>query len=227
MSIEAMASVLHHSRARSTAKLVLLGIANHAGDGGAWPTVATLATYANTNERSVQRALAELVELGEVSRALQAGGTARSHKRPNDRPNLYVVLVECPAGCAGGSNHRAREGWKRLEDGTYLPVDTGVTPVSPGDASVTPGVTPVSPLGVTPVSPEPSYEPPSEPSGLGPALATDRVIRCDVCHHPEGLCRFRQERNRPEDRHEFTPPAFLVVDSERSDESAAELEGDS
>lgn len=34
MSIEAMAVALHHSKTQGATKLVLLGIANHEGDGG-------------------------------------------------------------------------------------------------------------------------------------------------------------------------------------------------
>ena len=42
MSIELMSLVLHHSVAQPTHKLILLGIANHQGDGGAWPSIETL-----------------------------------------------------------------------------------------------------------------------------------------------------------------------------------------
>ncbi|MFS0714089.1 helix-turn-helix domain-containing protein [Microbacterium sp. 2P01SA-2] len=133
MSVEAMAVVLHHSAASGTAKLVLLGIANHEGDGGAWPTINTLAKYANTDPRTVQRAIEKLIELGELKRQMQQGGDHRI--RASQRPNLYRITVVCPEDCDRTTRH--------------APVDksrqAGVTPVSPGDAHATRGVTPVSP----------------------------------------------------------------------------------
>lgn len=139
-----MAAVLHHSSATGTAKLVLLGIANHEGDGGAWPSVTTLAVYANTDPRTVQRAIAKLVECGELKRLIQQGG---DHRTPNaERTNLYRVQVVCPPECDRSTRHRPR-----LD---FL-ADPRVTPVSPGDASVT--------GGVTPVSPKPSLNHPSTP----------------------------------------------------------------
>ena len=147
MSVEALAIVLHHSKASGTDKLVLLGVANHAGDGGAWPSIETLARYANTTERTVQRSVHKLVQLGELAVHRNAGGT---HLTPDHkRPNRYDVLVACPATCDRTAQHRVRP----------LPVApadlwiTGVTPTSPGDASVA--------SGVTPTSPEPSLEPPA------------------------------------------------------------------
>jgi hypothetical protein len=126
-----MSVVLHHSTANGTAKLVLLGIANHDGDGGAWPSIATLARYANVDPRTVQRAIGGLKLSGELDVVVQGGGG----RALDDvfRPNLYRVKLRCPAGCSGGPRH-----------------------VVGGDAHVTPPVTPVSPGGVTPTSPEPS-----------------------------------------------------------------------
>lgn len=104
MSVESLALVLHHSRAKGTAKLVLIGIANHDGDGGSWPAVGTLAVYANVARSNVQRALTALERLGEVHRSTQDGGT---HKTPDwDRPNLYRVLVKCPPNCDRTTAHR-------------------------------------------------------------------------------------------------------------------------
>ncbi|ANC31463.1 helix-turn-helix domain-containing protein [Isoptericola dokdonensis] len=103
MSVEAMTIALHHSRAQGTAKVVLLGIANHDGDGGAWPSIATLAKYANVSTRSVQRAIDELQVLGEVSRGRQQGGTARTPDHL--RPNLYAFTLTCPPDCDRSKNH--------------------------------------------------------------------------------------------------------------------------
>jgi hypothetical protein len=143
-----MAVVLHHSRAGGTDKLVLLGIANHDGDGGAWPSVATLARYANVEPRSIKRSIKKLAELGEIEIDRQNGGT---RNMPDyTRPNLYHVKVTCPAECDRSAQHRInRSQFDR------------VTPVSPGDASVTPpGDASVTPP-VTPVSPKPSLNHPT------------------------------------------------------------------
>jgi len=138
VSVESMAIALHHSQAKGTAKLVLIGIANHDGDGGAWPSIATLAHYAGVDARSAQRAIERLVSLGEIRRDIQAGGDERvpDHRRPN----RYRFLLGCPHTCDRTRNHRTRNHGLQ-----FTTVDNGVTPVSPGDASVTGGVTPVSP----------------------------------------------------------------------------------
>lgn len=160
MSIEAMTVVLHHSTLSGTAKLVLLGIANHEGDGGAFPAIATLARYANTSERTVQRAIAEAVAAGELHVEEQAGGTSKT--RTDRRPNLYRILVTCPVVCDRSTNHKMSQ--------------NGVTPVSPRGLN---GVTSVTERGdirdangVTPVSPEPYIEPfLGEPSTSGDSVA--------------------------------------------------------
>lgn len=136
MSIETMAIVLHHSQARGTAKLVLLGIANHDGDGGAWPSVATLAKYAGASSRHVQRAIRELQRLGELERVIQAGGNAAIED--HERPNLYHVLLTCPAGCDRTKHHRVRPIPQAPDTIFDLSTDR-VTPVSPGDTGVTRG----------------------------------------------------------------------------------------
>ena len=146
MSIESVAICLHHSRAAKTDKLVLIGIANHDGDGGAWPSVATLARYANCSERHVQRAISNLAELGEIRVMQQAGGNDQT--RRDRRPNLYKVLVRCPSNCDGSSQHK-------LRGDADVTRSHGVTESDErGDISST--------NGVTRVSPEPSLEPSKE-----------------------------------------------------------------
>lgn len=123
MSVESLAVVLHHSQASGTDKLVLVGIANHDGDGGAWPSLGTLGKYANVSVRSVRRSLENLRNAGEVIVYLQAGGTHNTadHKRPN----RYEVLVKCPEGCDRTTAHRVKPVEKPL------PI-----PVSPVDNSL-------------------------------------------------------------------------------------------
>lgn len=137
MSVESMSIALHHSRAAGTAKLVLLGIANHDGDGGAWPSVATLSRYANVDERNVQRALRKLEDLHEIRSHIQRGGNADTAEAR--RPNRYDFVLRCPADCDGSRHHRTR---------AQMPVDelsTRVADSSPGGA----GVTPTGGAGVT------------------------------------------------------------------------------
>lgn len=152
MSVERLAVVLHHSRARGTAKLILIGIANHDGDGGSWPALSTLAKYANVDIRSARRAVRDLEELGEVATEARGGGHIGLPEHA--RPNRYSVLVECPPSCDRSTAHR------ELEESTPR------TPVSggPPDASVRGLRTPVSGAPRTPVSAKPSFEPSVEPS---------------------------------------------------------------
>lgn len=101
MSIEAMTLVLHHSKASATDKVILWGIANHLGDGGAYPSLETLAKYANVSVRSVSRSIAELIKLGEL-RSVTNGAPIRGV----NKSNLYFINLRCPANCDGTMNHR-------------------------------------------------------------------------------------------------------------------------
>lgn len=107
MSIEALSIVLNHSKAKGTAKLVLIGIANHLGpdaDEGAWPSQNRLATYANVTDRAVRNAIDELVLLGEL-RFEKAGGNSRSQYKPN----RYWIDLRCPSECDGSLGHNRVE----------------------------------------------------------------------------------------------------------------------
>jgi hypothetical protein len=124
MSVESMAIVLHHSRAKGTAKLILLGIANHDGDGGAWPSVNTLAKYANCSRTQVQRSLTQLEALNEVTRYVQAGGDHRHAE--HERPNRYSIRLRCPADCDRSSSHRTSR-----ETAPQLDIDPVAYPAAP------------------------------------------------------------------------------------------------
>jgi hypothetical protein len=97
MSIEVMTTVLNHSKATGRAKLVLLGIANHQGDQGAWPSIETLARYANASQRSIMRDIQELEEMGELIVERNAAPI-----RAQYRPNLYWVNVAGVTESASG-----------------------------------------------------------------------------------------------------------------------------
>jgi len=89
MSIEIINAVWKHSQSTGRARVVLLAIADHQGQQGAWPSIETLAKMANSSKRSVSRDIAELAEMGELrvdERQAPMGGQYRS--------NLYWVLPQ-------------------------------------------------------------------------------------------------------------------------------------
>jgi hypothetical protein len=88
-----MVWVLHSSPTSGTDKVLLLGIANHADADGhnAWPSVATLARYANLEPRGVKKALRRLEEQGHILIAENRGGNADT--RSDRRPNRYTVVM--------------------------------------------------------------------------------------------------------------------------------------
>jgi len=107
MSIEALTVVLHHSKAKLSSKLVLIGIANHYhsdDDRGAWPSQETLARYANISDRGVRKAIDQLVAIGEL-RVETHGGPAKD----NYKPNRYFITLECPEDCDKTMNHRPKQ----------------------------------------------------------------------------------------------------------------------
>lgn len=180
-----MAVVLHHSLAAGTEKVVMIGIANHDGDGGAYPSVATLAKYARVTERTVQRAINHLQlpkgehcatsccpkpkpGLGELQVELQQGGDRDTPEHL--RANLYKILVRCPDDCDGTTQHRS----KSYPQGRGRKARDRVTQMSPGDIDVTPsGDTDVTPPGDTDVTQTiPTNRPHNRPSPRSSASVT-------------------------------------------------------
>jgi len=88
MTIQTMQAVWNHSKSEGRARVVLLAIADHQGEMGAWPSIATLANMANASERSVQRDIQKLIELGELQVSMRAAPT-----RSQYRANLYWVTL--------------------------------------------------------------------------------------------------------------------------------------
>lgn len=89
MSIEIINAVWKHSQSTGRARVVLLAIADHQGQQGAWPSIETIAKMANSSKRSVSRDIAELAEMGELrvdERQAPMGGQYRA--------NLYWVLPQ-------------------------------------------------------------------------------------------------------------------------------------
>lgn len=126
MSVESISRALRVQGLTATEKLVLIGIANHDGDGGAWPSIATLAMYADTTDRTVQRSITGLVDKGFVEVEANAGGTAKT--RNDRRPNRYILHFD------GVTEMSPRE-----TDGVTSDAPRGDTAVSPEPSSNHPG----------------------------------------------------------------------------------------
>ena len=88
MSIQVMQAVWEHSKSDGRARLVLLAIADHQGEIGAWPSIATIAKMVNASERSVQRDIQYLQDIGELSVEVQNAPTRSQYKS-----NLYWVKL--------------------------------------------------------------------------------------------------------------------------------------
>jgi DNA-binding transcriptional MocR family regulator len=176
VSVESMTVALHHSQAAGTAKLVLIGIANHDGDGGAWPSVNTLAKYAGVSRRNVQKALERLESLGEISIVRNGGGShslADSH-----RPNLYRVTVRCPPNCDRSTQHRTRRTVANLFE---QPVDSGVSVATRGVGS--------DAGGVSVATPEPPYNPTINSERANHSTRACKEGHSELAYTP-GYCKF-------------------------------------
>ena len=123
MSVKVMALVWDGSTAVGNARLVLLAIADSCDHDGtnAWPAVATIARKTLLSERTVQRKIKELVEIGELRVV-----PGPSHIRWDRRPNGYEVVLYGLTTC-----HPVPETGRQLEQ-------NGVTEDAPrGDTPVT------------------------------------------------------------------------------------------
>lgn len=140
MSVESMAKALRVPDLDPTDKLLLVGIANHDGDGGAWPSLTTLATYLGKSVRSVQRHLGNLEQRGLITREIGAGGNGKT--RNDRRPTLYTLHLN---GVTVDVTPPSERGDTRG--------DTLMSPRGPNE------VTDPAPRGDRAMSPEPSIEP--------------------------------------------------------------------
>lgn len=177
MSVESLAIVLHHSKATGTDKVVMIGIANHDGDGGSWPAIVTLATYANVDPRAVKKSIRRLEAIGEVRRHVQDGGTR--HMADYARPNRYEILVRCPANCDRTMSHRTPKLSTDAPKG-------GVSHRTPGVLADTGGVSAKVPRGGYLADTQTSQEPPFK-SGLAHSVNSPGAeALCWSCAKPSG-----------------------------------------
>jgi transcriptional antiterminator len=101
MSFEAVAATLHHSKASTSSKLVLVAIAYFESDQGAWMSQDTLANMTGLSPRSIRRAIVELTELREVD-VIHDDGAGRGARKTN----RYFVTVLCPEDCDSSFAHK-------------------------------------------------------------------------------------------------------------------------
>lgn len=150
-----MSWVLDHSDAEGTDRLVLLSLANHAGQapkGGAWeswPGVATIQREANLRRtRTVQESLARLEGEGVIVRVIN--GAPDNRIRYDRRPNLYRIVIPdgVPSSVTphghGVPSHAERGAVSRHHgvpsDGTQTVIEPSVEPntrITASDADVT------------------------------------------------------------------------------------------
>lgn len=169
MSVESISRVLNtnYPGLSVTAKFVLVGIANHDGDGGAWPSVATLARYVGLKPRAVQYQIQTLIEAGYLQVDTQRGGTLET--RNDRRPNRYTLLFPAVDNSADGVQGAAPRG----SNGVQSDVERGASPRA---------------HGVQSVAPEPSLNRPEPPAAepvdnLG--LVVTETARRVVAHREE------------------------------------------
>src|SRR5690606_12852210 len=82
----------------------MLKIADHDGDGGAWPSMDTPTAAGMCTMRNATKAVRLLEELGEIRVHMNAGGGIRTASHM--RTNVYEVLIECPWYCDHTTQHR-------------------------------------------------------------------------------------------------------------------------
>lgn len=192
MSVQALGWVLDHSPARAEARLVLISIANHAGQsphGGAWeawPGLPTIQREAGlASERTTTNVLSRLVADGALQRIVNGAPDERIDKRY--RTNLYRVLLSHGVSC---SDERCR--W------CDLGVSSDDTPRAV--VGVRQGVSPDDAEGCSPTTAKPSVEPSLEPSetrldSVEPlcALLADRIENYQGGNRPRVTQRWRRD----------------------------------
>lgn len=89
MSVRVSNAVWQHSQSSGRQRLVLLAIADHQGEMGSWPAIPTIAKMVNASERSVQRDIKTLEEMGELIIQPQSAPTNGQYKA-----NLYWVNLQ-------------------------------------------------------------------------------------------------------------------------------------
>ncbi|MGW0504133.1 helix-turn-helix domain-containing protein [Micromonospora sp. NPDC003241] len=111
MSAAVKAAMLATKDLGKNDRAVAIAIAAHANaEGAAWPSVATLADYAGCSERTVQRAVAKLVQLGRLAVSKVAGIATRVYRLltapgvPSVGPRVTNERAGVSVSAAGGDS---------------------------------------------------------------------------------------------------------------------------
>lgn len=83
---------------------MLLAIADHEGDGGAWPSMDTLARRGRVTKDAARKIVRRLEDRGEITTEINGGGGLRT--AAHMRTNRYEVNVKCPEWCDRTARHR-------------------------------------------------------------------------------------------------------------------------
>lgn len=191
-----MAIALHHSRAKGAARLIVIGIANHDGDGGCMVAMSTLAKYGAVHPRNARKHVAQLQALGEIRVHVQ-GATLPWIDDPELQPNRYDFLLTCPSWCDRTKHHRdTRKGFRGPTKPLWINPRAEAPPGAEAPGGPPGGSAPLTGL--------------TNPVESGSALPTghaspDAGPPCFTCALPRVRCQSRQAKWRTEDRHEFTP----------------------
>ena len=99
-----MSAVFQQSKAKLASRLVLLAIADCAGDesGSAWPSIGTISRKSGLSESQTHRAITNLVAIGELKVDRRAGVDG------GNLSNLFTVLVGGVNLLPGGVAHDTR-----------------------------------------------------------------------------------------------------------------------
>lgn len=148
MSIKVTNWVWENSQSRNGARLVMLAIADRADENGfAWPSIEDIAARTFLSPRSVQKGIANLIEIGELAVGLGGG----RHRR-----NRYQIIPK-PRQIDGVTAQKPR-----TSDGVTLRETPNSATETPSFEHETPSFATRNPVQS---SPESSLEPPREPSG--------------------------------------------------------------
>lgn len=149
MSVRASSWAWEHSASTGSAFLVLLALADHAGvdHGDAWPSVRRLAERCRVDERTVQRALDRLIELGEVVLVDPATGeevTDREATGGRGQTNRYRLTFRTGDATASGETVGGGPPGNLPPPNRKTPASAPETPAS---TRRNPGTTPPEPSG--------------------------------------------------------------------------------
>ena len=145
MSFKVTNWVWSRSESRNGARLVMLALADRADDNGqAWPSVDDLAERTKLSPRAVQKAIANLVEIGELE-VENGGGRHRS--------NRYRIVPK-PRTLDGVTDEKPR-----TSDGVSSEETPNSAPETPNFEAETPNSATQNPVQSSPEPQEPSEEP--------------------------------------------------------------------